>query len=89
MAIARDLYAGERMARVVSLVTAVFLIGPIVVPFIGEWILLTGSWRAVFAVAIALAAVALAWAFAFGETLAPEHRQPLRIGRSPGLSQRW
>jgi DHA1 family bicyclomycin/chloramphenicol resistance-like MFS transporter len=79
MAIARDLYAGERMARVVSLVTAVFLIGPIVVPFIGEWILLTGSWRAVFAVAIALAAVALAWAFAFGETLAPEHRQPLRI----------
>ena len=79
MAIARDLYAGERMARVVSLVTAVFLIGPIVVPFIGEWILLTGSWRAVFAVAIALAAVALAWAFAFGETLAPEHRQPLRV----------
>lgn len=79
MAIARDLYAGERMARVVSLVTAVFLIGPIVVPFIGEWILLSGSWRAVFAVAIALAAVALAWAFAFGETLAPEHRQPLRI----------
>lgn len=79
MAIARDLYAGERMARVVSLVTAVFLIGPIVVPFIGEWILLTGTWRAVFAVAIALAAVALAWAFAFGETLAPEHRQPLRV----------
>jgi DHA1 family bicyclomycin/chloramphenicol resistance-like MFS transporter len=79
MAIARDLYAGERMARVVSLVTAVFLIGPIVVPFIGEWILLSGSWRAVFAVAIALAAVALAWAFAFGETLAPEHRQPLRV----------
>ena len=79
MAIARDLYAGERMARVVSLVTAVFLIGPIVVPFVGEWILLSGSWRAVFAVAIALAAVALAWAFAFGETLAPEHRQPLRV----------
>ena len=79
MAIARDLYAGERMARVVSLVTAVFLIGPIVVPFIGAWILLTGSWRVVFAVAIALAAAALAWTVAFGETLAPEHRQPLRI----------
>ena len=79
MAIARDLYAGERMARVVSLVTAVFLIGPIVVPFVGEWILLSGSWRVVFAVAIALAAVALVWTFAFGETLAPEHRQPLRI----------
>ncbi len=79
MAIARDLYAGERMARVVSLVTAVFLIGPIVVPFIGEWILLTGSWRAVFSVAIVLAVVALAWTFAFGETLAPEHRQPLRV----------
>ncbi len=79
MAIARDLYSGERMARVVSLVTAVFLIGPILVPFIGESILLTGSWRAVFAVAIALAVVALVWAFAFGETLAPELRQPLRL----------
>lgn len=79
MAIARDLYAGERMARVVSTVTAVFLIGPIAVPFIGDWILLVGTWRAVFAVAIALAGLALVWAFRFGETLAPEHRQPLRF----------
>lgn len=79
IAIARDLYSGERMARVVSLVTAVFLIGPIVIPFIGEWILLVGSWRTVFVVGAALAGMAWLWTFGFGETLAPELRRPLQL----------
>lgn len=80
MAIARDLYSGEQMARVVSLVTAVFLIGPIVVPFIGEGILSVGTWRSVFLVALGLAGVAIVWAVRFGETLPVERRQPLALG---------
>ena len=78
-AIARDLYTGQRMARVVSTFTAVFLIGPIVAPFVGQGILSIGSWRWVFLVAVALAVVALAWTMRFGETMAPEHRRPIRF----------
>jgi DHA1 family bicyclomycin/chloramphenicol resistance-like MFS transporter len=79
-AIARDLYEGDRMARVVATFTAFFLIGPIVVPFVGEAILLVGSWRTVFLVGVLLAAAATAWTLRFGETLAPEHRRPVRFG---------
>lgn len=79
LAIARDLFDGERMARVVSTVTAVFLIGPILIPFAGEAILLIGSWRVVFASSIVLAVIAFGWTLVFGETLAEENRRPIRF----------
>ncbi|MGA9277460.1 MFS transporter, partial [Ilumatobacter sp.] len=79
-AIARDLYDGDRMARVVATFTAVFLIGPIVVPFIGEAILLVGSWRTIFLTGLALGAVALAWTIGFGETMPDEFRRPMQFG---------
>ena len=78
-AIARDLYDGDRMARVVATFTAFFLIGPIFVPFVGEAILLFGSWRTVFLVGVLLAAVAFLWTLRFGETMAVEHRRPIRF----------
>jgi len=78
-AIARDLYDGDRMARVVATFTAVFLIGPIFVPFVGEAILLVGSWRTVFLVGVLLAAIAFLWTLRFGETMAVEHRRPIRF----------
>ena len=80
LAIARDLYEGDQMARVVSTVSAVFLLGPIFVPVIGETILQFGSWRTVFAIGVPLAIVSILWTWGFGETLDPSHRRPLRLG---------
>jgi DHA1 family bicyclomycin/chloramphenicol resistance-like MFS transporter len=79
MAIARDLFAGDQMARVVSTFSAIFLLGPIFMPFVGEAILLAGDWRLVFASGLVLAGVTLAWTLAFGETLAPDLRRPIRL----------
>ena len=45
VAIARDLYAGNRMARVMSVVMAVFLIAPVIAPTIGEGLVRLGGWR--------------------------------------------
>lgn len=78
-AIARDLYVGDRMARIVSTFMAFFLIGPILMPFVGEAVLLVGSWRSVFLMGIVLAAVSLVWTIRFGETMAPEHQRPIRF----------
>ncbi|MEM1334070.1 MAG: Bcr/CflA family efflux MFS transporter [Actinomycetota bacterium] len=78
-AIARDLYDGDRLARVISTFSAVFLLGPIVVPFVGELIIAFGSWRIVFLAGVPLAAVAMVWTVRFGETLRPEHRRPLQL----------
>lgn len=79
MAIARDLFEGDRMARVVSTVAAVFLLGPIFVPIIGEGILLVGTWRLVFAAALALAAIAFVWTIRFGESLPDDERRSLEF----------
>jgi len=75
--VARDLYLGDHMARVVSRVMGFFLLGPIVVPLLAEGILAVGSWRTVFTVGLALAGVGTVWSLRFGETLAPVDRRPL------------
>ena len=79
-AIARDLYEGDRMARIITIVTAVFLIGPIFVPIIGAGILLFAPWQGVFAAALLAAAVAWVWTVRFDETLAVAQRRPLQFG---------
>lgn len=79
-AIARDLYEGDRMARVVTIATAVFLIGPLLMPILGELILTVGTWETIAFVGVGLAVVAAFWSVRFGETLAPGARRPLRFG---------
>lgn len=81
-AMARDLYEGDQMARVMTLVMAVFLIGPMIVPALGELLLLTGSWRSVFVFGVLLALVAIAWSRRFGETLPDDRRRPLEFGET-------
>ncbi len=78
-AIARDLYSGDRMARVVSIFMAVFLIGPILVPFVGEGILAVGSWRTVFVGGVLLSVVAIGWTIRFGETMEVANRRPIEL----------
>lgn len=66
------------MARIVTAVTAVFMIGPIFVPIVGQGILSIAPWPAVFLAAILLALIAVGWSIWFGESLAPEYQRPLR-----------
>lgn len=84
-AIARDLYEGDQMARVLSLVMAVFLIGPTISPLIGEGLIAVFPWQSVFGVAAVLAIIGAAWSVRFGESHPPEKRRPIEpqaIGRA-------
>ncbi len=78
VAMVRDLFEGEEMARVMSLTFMVFMVVPVVAPTIGQGILLAGPWRLIF---IVLAAYGLAmglWSwFRLDETLHPEYRRAL------------
>ncbi len=78
LAMVRDLYDGDRMARIVTITMAVFLIGPIFVPIVGQGILVVGNWQVVFLAAVGLAVVSFGWTIRFGETLDPALRQQLR-----------
>jgi DHA1 family bicyclomycin/chloramphenicol resistance-like MFS transporter len=84
MGAVRDRYHGERMAKTLSYITAVFIIVPLLAPALGSAVLTFGSWRWVFAF-IALAAVTLAaWSLRLPETLPRARRIALDAG---GISE--
>jgi MFS transporter, DHA1 family, multidrug resistance protein len=75
LAVVRDLFTGRAAAAALSRLLLVMGAAPILAPTLGGAILLTGSWRTVFAVlaglGVALLFVAL---FAVQETLPPQRR---------------
>ena len=78
VAMVRDLFEAEAMARVMSLVFMTFMLVPVLAPNIGQAILLVASWRAIFLVLAAYALIMLVWAWwRLPETLHPEFRRSL------------
>jgi MFS transporter, DHA1 family, multidrug resistance protein len=78
VAMVRDLFEAEAMARVMSLVFMTFMLVPVLAPNIGQLILLFAPWRAIFIVIAGYALVMLSWSWArLPETLHPEFRRPL------------
>src|SRR4051794_35212966 len=78
VAMVRDLFEAEAMARVMSLVFMTFMLVPVLAPNIGQAILLVASWRAIFLVLAGYAMTMLAWSwFRLPETLHPEYRRSL------------
>jgi DHA1 family bicyclomycin/chloramphenicol resistance-like MFS transporter len=67
------------MARVMSLVSMVFMVMPVLAPNVGQLILLIGSWRAIFLVLAAYGVLMLGWSSVrLPETLHPEYRRSLQ-----------
>jgi DHA1 family bicyclomycin/chloramphenicol resistance-like MFS transporter len=78
VAMVRDLFEGEEMARVMSLTFMVFMVMPVLAPSIGQAILLVAPWRAIFVVLAAYALLMFGWAMLrLPETLHPEYRRSL------------
>jgi MFS transporter, DHA1 family, multidrug resistance protein len=78
-AIIRDRFAGDQMAKQMSIISVVFLVVPMLAPSIGQVVLLFAGWRWIF-VFLAVMAVGMgAWVFVrLPETMHPEYRQPIR-----------
>jgi DHA1 family bicyclomycin/chloramphenicol resistance-like MFS transporter len=82
LALVRDRFEGREMARVLSLITMVFILVPIVAPAIGQAVLAVSGWRAIFGVYLAISLVATVWfAVRQEETLPAGRRIPLALGR--------
>lgn len=76
VAMIRDRHEGDSMARLMSIVMAVFLLVPIVAPSIGAGLIAVLPWRAVFWFPAAVAALLLVWVRRIPETLPVERRRP-------------
>ncbi len=80
MAVVRDSFSGDAMAKMMSTLMAVFLLVPILAPTLGSLIVAVSPWRTIFWASAAIAAALLVWAAArLPETLAVADRQPIRL----------
>jgi DHA1 family bicyclomycin/chloramphenicol resistance-like MFS transporter len=80
VAMVRDLFEAEAMARVMSLVFMTFMLVPVLAPNVGQLILLFAPWRAIFVVLGIYAVAMIVWPWLrLPETLHPEFRQPLNF----------
>ncbi|MEO0062399.1 MAG: hypothetical protein RLZZ08_959 [Pseudomonadota bacterium] len=79
-AIIRDRYEGDKMARLMSLVSAVFITVPVIAPSLGQAVLLFAGWRWIFVLLGGLAGLAAFWVWArLPETLHPQYRQAIDL----------
>jgi DHA1 family bicyclomycin/chloramphenicol resistance-like MFS transporter len=85
VSIVRDRYVGRTMARVMSLSFLVFLGVPIIAPAVGQMIMLVAPWPWIFGVFALSGGTFLIWAgLRLPETLHPEDRMPINLGRIAG-----
>lgn len=75
IAMVRDSYSGDYMARIMSFITVVFLLVPIVAPAVGQLILDFYDWKAIFYVQLVVTALVAIWFWRRQpETLRPAYR---------------
>lgn len=80
MAIIRDQYEGDRMAKLMSLVSAVFIAVPVIAPSLGQAVLLFAGWRWIFVMLSVMSLLAALWTWLrLPETLDPAHRQKIDV----------
>jgi DHA1 family bicyclomycin/chloramphenicol resistance-like MFS transporter len=72
--IVRDLYQGKEMARLLSAVSTIFLITPVLAPSVGALLLNWWPWQSLFAVMAGFGLVISLAIFRLPETLADENR---------------
>ena len=86
MAIIRDRFDGDKMARLQSLIGVVFMVVPMLAPTLGQAVLEVAGWRWIFALIALLGLMVAIWVYLrLPETLHPEYRQRIdlrTIGRN-------
>ena len=82
LAIGRDLYDGDRLARILAVVASVFMVVPALAPLLGQAVLSVGSWRWVMAAPMAVTLAMALWLIRLPESLPRERRRPLTLDRT-------
>ncbi|WP_149276944.1 multidrug effflux MFS transporter [Pareuzebyella sediminis] len=80
ISIIRDTYRGDYMAKIMSFVTAFFILVPVVAPAFGKWVMDAFGWEAIFYVQLFFALVVSIWFWKRQpETLKPHYKVPFSL----------
>ena len=82
LAIGRDIYDGDTLARILAVVASVFMVVPAIAPLLGQAVLTVGSWRWVMAAPMAVTLVLALWLTRLPESLPASKRRPLTLNRT-------
>jgi MFS transporter, DHA1 family, multidrug resistance protein len=77
IALVRDTFVGDQMAKTLSLVFMVMMVSPILAPSLGQFLLTVMSWKGLFVFMAGLGGLVMVWVFLrLPETLKPEDQRP-------------
>ncbi len=80
LAMVRDKYAGDAMARIMSFIMVIFILVPTVAPAMGQAMLYLSDWKSIFFLQIGMAFLILVWFyFRQEETLTPQNIIPFSV----------
>lgn len=80
VALIRDRFAGDEMARVMSFIMTIFILVPIFAPALGQAIVWLANWRVIFGVLVVLAMLTVLWlGLRQAETLPRDQRQAFTL----------
>jgi len=82
IAMIRDSYSGDYMAKVLSIVVMFFILIPVVAPALGQFLLHFSNWKAIFNVNLIVGAIVLIWFWRRQpETLSLKNKKPFSLKR--------
>lgn len=82
IAMIRDSYSGDYMAKVLSIVVMFFILIPVVAPALGQFLLHFSNWKAIFNVNLIVGAIVLIWFWRRQpETLSVKNKKPFSLKR--------
>ncbi len=80
IAMIRDMYSGDYMARIMSFITVVFILVPIIAPALGKFVLDHYDWQAIFYIQLFFSVLVSFWFWRRQpETLIIEKRIPFKL----------
>jgi DHA1 family bicyclomycin/chloramphenicol resistance-like MFS transporter len=91
LAMIRDRFEGQEMAKVMSMILMIFILVPALAPTLGQAVLLFAGWHAIFILILTLGIIGVTWLY-FGqaETLHPNNKRPFSISIIlEGIKETW
>lgn len=80
IAMIRDTFSGDYMAKIMSFVVAIFILVPIIAPSLGKFFLDSFGWESIFYSQLIFGVVVLTWLWRRQpETLKPEYKKAFRL----------
>ncbi|WP_353777636.1 Bcr/CflA family efflux MFS transporter [Winogradskyella sp. 3972H.M.0a.05] len=77
IAMVRDLYEGDYMAKILSIVVMTFILVPVIAPTLGQWLLDLFNWQSIFLFNLIYGVFILLWfSRRQNETLKPQYKIP-------------